>query len=643
MDTTNEQLESWKEIAAYLKRDIRTVQRWEKKEGLPVRRHLHEKLGTVYAYRSEVDRWWSGRQPAPEVRRWPVAAGVAALLAVAGGLWYWSGIRKGRPEMVARRVWAGPDADRLGPVSPDGRYLSYVDPGSGEVFLYDLSSGVARRLTHRATAEAGAADSPVFSPDGKQVAYGRRRPDLNEIRVVGLDGTGDRSVYVNPETPQVELRDWTRDGRHLLALLRGNDGKRRIARLGIRDGAAQTVLDLNSGFPLGLKVSPDGRWAVYDLAPDPAKPRRDLYVLELGSGRAEPLLEHPSNEFLLGWAPDGRTVLFGSDRTGTVDAWALEVVEGKRRGEPRLVRKDLGRVWPMGFTRSGAYYYGLQTGTMDVYLAELDEQGQVRGAAKAAAGQGLGSNRAPDWSPDGKRLAYVSESFPFHRVPEARVVLGEGREMRLDLFHIDTLRWAPDGRSLVATGVDRRLRCGVFRVDGSTGGVESMVERPGPGAYFQDASWSRDGRTLLYKSRDWGVEPTPLYARERDGRERMLLPSVYRFCLSPDGKWIAYSSFDEKSEFIRMIPAAGGEGSEWHRQPRGARIRSLAWMPDGRTLLFARKGELWRLAGARSEPEKAGLAAEDLRQLRVHPGGRQLAFTAGVGKGEAWVMENFLH
>jgi hypothetical protein len=39
-------------------------------------------------------------------------------------------------------------------------------------------------------------------------------------------------------------------------------------------------------------------------------------------------------------------------------------------------------------------------------------------------------------------------------------------------------------------------------------------------------------------------------------------------------------------------------------------------------------------------PEKAGLAAEDLRDLRVAPGGRRLAFTAGVGKGELWVMEN---
>jgi len=55
-------LESWKEIAAYLKREVRTVQRWEKTEGLPVRRLWHDKQGTVFAYKSEIDAWWRERQ-----------------------------------------------------------------------------------------------------------------------------------------------------------------------------------------------------------------------------------------------------------------------------------------------------------------------------------------------------------------------------------------------------------------------------------------------------------------------------------------------------------------------------------------------------------------------------------------------------
>jgi len=58
-------LESWGEIASYLRRDIRTVQRWEKEQGLPVRRLLIGKMGQVYAFRSELDRWMLDRQPKP--------------------------------------------------------------------------------------------------------------------------------------------------------------------------------------------------------------------------------------------------------------------------------------------------------------------------------------------------------------------------------------------------------------------------------------------------------------------------------------------------------------------------------------------------------------------------------------------------
>src|SRR5205814_2457126 len=57
-----DRLDSWKEIANYLRRDVRTVQRWEKKEGLPVYRHQHDKLGSVFAYQTELAAWFKSRQ-----------------------------------------------------------------------------------------------------------------------------------------------------------------------------------------------------------------------------------------------------------------------------------------------------------------------------------------------------------------------------------------------------------------------------------------------------------------------------------------------------------------------------------------------------------------------------------------------------
>jgi Tfp pilus assembly protein PilF len=54
-------LESWKEIAAHFGRRVRTVQRWEKEEGLPVHRHTHQSRGTIYAIPQELDAWWASR------------------------------------------------------------------------------------------------------------------------------------------------------------------------------------------------------------------------------------------------------------------------------------------------------------------------------------------------------------------------------------------------------------------------------------------------------------------------------------------------------------------------------------------------------------------------------------------------------
>src|SRR5258707_15081572 len=63
-DSQGRRLESWKEIALHLRRDVTTVRRWERHEGLPVHRLLHRKLGSVYAYTTELDTWRDKRAPA---------------------------------------------------------------------------------------------------------------------------------------------------------------------------------------------------------------------------------------------------------------------------------------------------------------------------------------------------------------------------------------------------------------------------------------------------------------------------------------------------------------------------------------------------------------------------------------------------
>ena len=103
-EPSGERLDSWKEIASYLKRDERTVRRWER-EGLPVHRHIHKKQASIYAYKGEIDSWWNnGRQrleltERPRVQKrltvWLLGS-IATAVVLALSVGYGNGFRKAR-------------------------------------------------------------------------------------------------------------------------------------------------------------------------------------------------------------------------------------------------------------------------------------------------------------------------------------------------------------------------------------------------------------------------------------------------------------------------------------------------------------------------------------------------------------------
>ena len=119
--TARERLDSWKQIASYLQRDVRTVQRWEKSEGLPIQRHQHGSRGTVFAYPDEIDVWLEGRtsgqepesagQPVPVQESSPgasarrpawVAPFFVLLVLVGVALWQFGGAGEAAPTGAAR-------------------------------------------------------------------------------------------------------------------------------------------------------------------------------------------------------------------------------------------------------------------------------------------------------------------------------------------------------------------------------------------------------------------------------------------------------------------------------------------------------------------------------------------------------------
>ncbi len=116
-DEPGERLESWKKIAAYLKRDVRTVQRWEETNGLPIHRHKRTHRSIPYAYAAELDAWWSAQSvPPAEVAPtrkpvYPIAAVVVSLLVLASTWVAFQLLRERAPSIPAKSIAVLPFID----------------------------------------------------------------------------------------------------------------------------------------------------------------------------------------------------------------------------------------------------------------------------------------------------------------------------------------------------------------------------------------------------------------------------------------------------------------------------------------------------------------------------------------------------
>ena len=557
--------------------------------------------------------------------------------------------------VVLRQILKGPEAQFLSSPSPDGRLLSYVDWDTGDLAILDLVTGDKRRLTDKGTwtdSEAAAFYS-TMSPDGSQVAY---TWSSSELRVISVDG-GEPRVLARNEEGYIQPNDWAKDGQHILVLLSRADRTHQIALVSVAEGSTRVLKTLDWRQPIGMRFSPDGRYIAYDFPPEANSRERDIFILSTDGSREISLVQHPADDVMLGWAPGGTKVLFASDRTGINGAWMIPVADGVPQGSPELVKSGLGnRIYPLGFTARGAFYYFVGTGMRDVYLATIEPaSGRVLVPPSPITQRFMGSNDSPDWSNRGQYLMWRSQRPQGRWLSIGSVDGGEPRELLPDLAGFEQPRWSPDGDSFLVIGREKETnRRGAYRIDAHTGEVTAIVRSHREARVFR-AEWSPDGTAIFYNRKssdcscfvrrdlDTGRE-TDVYRTPASGTQNRLAPS-------PDGRQLAIIMVDQASKAVvlRVVPVAGGQPRTLFQGDDLALLGFVAWTPDGRYLLFGRHSalepslrELWRIPVGGGEPQKLDLAMEDLRNLRIHPDGRRIAFTAGTDRSEVWVMENFL-
>ena len=663
--TPESPLESWKEIAAYLNRDARTVRRWEKAEGLPVHRHQHLARSSVYAFRTELDAWRMTRKPESSLQAplatWParfhwgaatVALGIA-MVSLGGGRVTGSGLLPRQvPVMNSRLVWSG---DVGGTITRDARHVAYVDWSSTKLGLRDLFTGTDRQLM----IEGGAGGRPVVSDDGTLVAYQwfNSRLQRYELRQISTAGTGlpaSRMVFGGVDVQSVLPLDWSPDNNWIAVKVVRTNARVEIGLVHSADGSLRVLKPLSGRGPTQLLFSPDGRHLAYSLPAQDGRAQSDIFTIASDGSSETVRVRHAADDRLIGWSPDGMQLLFTSDRSGSIDLFATPFSATASPGAPKLVKSNIGDVVPVGMTVDGALFFETTISERDIEVATIDlESGRALSPPARPVERHVGTSSDPAWSLDGRWLAYKSSRR--HETNGQVLVIrevdsGRERELSVNLRNFRYLSWAPNGSALAAGGVDLTGRRGVFQIDVASGLVTPVVV-PGAEALSMLMSfpqWSPDATHLYYTDANGAIQARDLAS----GRDRELFRSSpgAPMHLSPDGRWIAVRGTSANvtlvslaGEPLRQLPAVA---------PTPTLSAHMAWTPDSRAVVVrnmvagAAGGELWLVpltgTSRRLDVDVSRMATGSDGAFRLHPDGRRLAFLSGRRGTEIWVLENFL-
>src|SRR5581483_9766690 len=390
---------------------------------------------------------------------------------------------------------------RVENVATDGRFIFHFVLDQPRVFskadalvATEIATGRTRELYRGKFYPMGIS----LSPDGHELAFGAGDFELlrkQRIYVVGVDGSNLREVLVSDGSRTTSLsgttvETWSPDGKELVFMTGGAlPAPYRLNLLSLKDGSVRVWKDLTPWnilrYPNTLSFSPDGVFLAYDLPDAAGSGVRTVYLLKRGSPDSSLLIGGPGSNKVLGWTPDGRELLFASDRRGTIDAYRIRVVDGKASGAPALVRANIGAARSLGFRPNGSFYFINEGLTRAVNTAQFDPKtGMGTGAPQMVSQRLVDWVFIPKWSPNGSVLVYATNPSALRRAAPVltfrTVATGAERDIALSPTAGGILpgsAWSLDGQYFYVDAVAPDGKLATIRVNPLSG----EVKRIGPG------------------------------------------------------------------------------------------------------------------------------------------------------------------
>ncbi|MGN6393870.1 MAG: DPP IV N-terminal domain-containing protein [Gemmatimonadales bacterium] len=603
-----------------------------------------------------VDRMSGGAKRSPRTALlWGVAAAVLAAVALAGTAL----LRSGAPPSVRvgriSRLTAEPGLELHPALSPDGKFVAFSAGPSGRLRVYvrQLSGG---RTIAVADSLGGDQHWPRWSPDGTRLSVESGRA----IYVVPALG-GPARVLVGPASDPLVNGEgalseegpsylaWSPDGRRI-AYAVGRDIEVRATA----GGPATRLASMDQ--PHSFAWSPDvarlafvvgnaafvyAPNAIGNIAPSA------IWVLPASGGAAVPVTDAASLNTCPVWMPDGRSLLFISDRDGRRDIYRVTVgSSGRPTGAPERITTGLS-LHGIDLSRDGrVLVYADFTDDANIWSLPVPGDGPVSAVSAVPLTTGHQSIEGMGLSPDGRWLAFDSNRGGHQAIYRIPLAGGDPELLSADSGDDFMPSWSPSGQELAYYGFrSGHRRLFVMPADG--GAADAVASEPGNQRF---PGWSPDGRHLVFHSDRTGRFELYLVDRDSSGRwsaaRQLTTDGGQDARWSPDGRSIVYT----RNTGLWIISPAGGAPRlliDAGRSPVRPAPLLAQWSPDGRSVYYkALDGQgvasLWEVPAAGGAPREL-VRFDDPRHTSARPefvtDGRRFYFTASERESDLWRME----
>lgn len=448
--------------------------------------------------------------------------------------------------------------------SPDGNSVVFYHrgPQGAGIYVSRVESDQLEQLTRQEND-----GFPVWSPDGQWVAFSRRANNENYIYLVRVDGSeqkreaeagfGGRPVAYTSGGAAVERKldtggvvprrremDWSPDGK--LIAFSGPSG---IYLLSLDNNAVRRIVESPAGVDdWGPKFSPDGRRIMFVRNCQVGEPDEIRVVATSGGESARLLAERGRIASVPQWSPDGGSVIFSSNRTGHP---ALFRVSLSSPDSPAAISEAGSPAWDPAVSRSG-YRLAFErlVRSLSIWQLDLSKSDQNRLYLLVASTSDTDQGPGPQFSPDGKRLAFMSDR---NGTMEIWVANRDGSNpfQLTAVGDAGTPRWSPDSQS-IAFDVGSTTGTRIVTISLHGGAPQVLAQGVCP-------SWSRDGKWVYFASGrngDWQVWKvlagggTAVQITKKGGHAPLE---------SLDGRYIYYAKNPLAEPEIWRVPVAGGD------------------------------------------------------------------------------------